>query len=121
MSKFDDYILKKEQMVLSENWASMIGKSYSPGWGEGFGHVTVVKLEAVELFYRSSFRFIQAATPYHIAPECLLPFLEESIKNIFSEIIKMALELQREDLKSAAISALKENEKMIEELKILEN
>jgi len=115
MSKLDDYILKKEQMMLSENWARMIGKRDAPGWAGGIGHVSSVKLNAIKLDYFKNNK------PYHFAPEGLLPFLEMSIKSIFSEIIKIALELQKEDLKSAAIYALKENEQVIEELKIIEN
>jgi hypothetical protein len=115
MSHLDNYISKKEEMLLSENWASMIGKRDAPGWAGGIGHVSYVKLNAIKLDYFKNNK------PYHFAPEGLLPFLEESIKSIFSEIIEIALQLQKEDLKSAAISALKENEKIIEDLKILEN
>jgi hypothetical protein len=115
MSKLDSYFLKKEQMVLSENWASMIGKRYGAGWAGGIGYVSSVKLNAIELHYLKNNNWC------HREPEGLLPFLEESIKSIFSEIIEIALQLQKEDLKSAAISALKENEKIIEDLKILEN
>jgi hypothetical protein len=116
MSKLDDYILKKQQMVLSEDWASMIGKRDIPdNWAGRIGNVSSVKLNEITIEYFKNNK------PYHRGPEGLLPFLEESIKNMFPEIIKIALELQKEDLKSVAISALKENEQVIEELKILEN
>ena len=115
MYKLNDYILKKEEMVLSENWASMIGNRYGQGWAGGIGYVSSVKLNEIELHYLKNNNWC------HRGPEGLLPFLEKSIKNMFPEILKIALELQKEDLKSAAISALKENEHVIEELKILEN
>jgi len=116
MSKLDEYILKKEQMLLSENWASMLGKRDIPdNWAGRIGHVSSVKLNEITIGYFKNNK------PYHRGPEGLLPFLEMSIKSIFSEIIKIALELQKEDLKCAAISALKENEQVIEELKIFEN
>ena len=119
ISKIDIYKVKKKDRLLSEDWASMIGKRYGAGWASGTGHVSGVKVEGIEL------RFLTTDTSfckvYHLAPKGLLPFLEESIKSMFSEILKMALELQKEDLKLAAISVLEENKKIFNDLNELES
>ena len=115
MSKLDEYILKREEMAISQNWASMIGKRDNSGWASDYGIIEDVRLEAINL------RSIKYKDTCYLAPLGLLPFLELSIKSIFSEILETALQLQKKDLKYSAIYALKENEKIIEELKILEN
>ena len=95
----------------------MIGKRYGAGWAAGTGHVSDVKLRRVELDFLED----SPCKVYHLAPKGLLSFLEESTKSMFSEILKMALELQKEDLKLAAISALEENKKIINDLNELES
>lgn len=119
ISKIDIYKVKKKDRLLSEDWASMIGKRYGAGWAAGTGYVSDVKIEGVELNFLTT--DTSSCKVYHIAPKGLLPFLEESTKSMFSEILKMALELQKEDLKLAAISALDENKKIINDLNEFES
>ena len=119
ISKIDIYKVKKEDRLLSEDWASMIGKRYGAGWAAGTGYVSDVKLKGIELnFLTTDTSYCKV---YHLAPEGLLPFLEKSIKSMFPEILKMALELQKEDLKLAAISTLEENKEIINDLNELES
>ena len=119
ISKIDIYKVKKEDKLLSEDWASMIGKRYGAGWAAGTGHVSDVKLNGIEVDFLDT--SISCGKAYHLAPEGFLPFLEKSIKSIFPEILKMALELQKEDLKLAAISALEENKEIINDLNEFES
>jgi hypothetical protein len=119
ISKVGIYKVKKKDRLLSEDWASMIGKRYGAGWASGTGHVSDVKLKGIELSFLET--DTSCGKVYHLAPKGLLPFIEESTKSMFSEILKMALELQKEDLKLAAISALEENKKIINHLNELES
>ena len=117
ISKIGIYKVKKKDRLLSEDWASMIGKRYGAGWASGTGHVSDVKLKGIELDFLDT----SCGKAYHLAPKGLLPFLEKSIKSMFPEILKMALELQKEDLKLAAISTLEENKEIINHLNELES
>jgi hypothetical protein len=116
MSKLDEFNLKKSHVYFADAWSYMIGKRYDGGGG-GTGRLHGVKFQKVELYYQA----LDGAKNYHQPPDSFIPYLEKSTEILFTQILELALGLQKEDLRLAALAALKENETIIEELKGFEN
>ena len=109
MSIIDEFRFKNKCQIVAKDWADQLNLFYGDGCG-GYGDLTSMKIASVSIYSHES-------GSNRFSPIEFIPFIESAVSYFFKDIINMALSLQIEDLKAASVEAIKENEKIVAELK----
>jgi hypothetical protein len=111
MLTIEEYKQKKDLFLMAQDWANKIGKPYSGGGG-GFGCIRSLEMREVCLYYQE----YDGAKNYYPVPVEFIKFLERAIIQIFPDVLKLALEIQQNELQSYAAIAIEDARNLLNEL-----